>query len=184
MKRSIFAVCAALLLLSACGAEQNSSVSQAEPSAAVQQVPDVTVQPSISAQTPVFVDPVEPASDETEVSFLDEPELIQKDLDEVVSYTFRIPRLTLATDEASQTINDGFSALLASLEDYAADTVYLTAIASQAIAFVDGNYTLSQKDGVITLSYTVSVRYGADGEESVEEKSYQFDAATGARLVS
>ena len=51
------------------------------------------------------------------------------------------------------------------------------------MAFVDGDYTISMAAGKLTLTYTLSVRYGVDGAAEVTEKIYTFDAATGEPLA-
>ena len=113
----------------------------------------------------------------------DEPQTVQHDIEEVVTYTLRIPHLTLASDAASEAINDGMAQLQSALESYADDVVYKAALDAQAMAFVDGDYTISMADGKLTLTYTLSVRYGADGAAEVTEKIYTFDAATGEPLA-
>ena len=114
---------------------------------------------------------------------LAEPQTVQDDIEEVVTYTLRIPHLTLASDAASETINDGMAQLQSALESYADDEVYKAALDAQAMAFVDGDYTISMADGKLILTYTLSVRYGVDGAAEVTEKIYTFDAATGERLA-
>ena len=100
-----------------------------------------------------------------------------------MTYTLRIPHLTLVSDAASETINDGMAQLQSALESYADDEVYKAALDAQAMAFVDGDYTISMADGKLILTYTLSVRYGVDGAAEVTEKIYTFDAATGERLA-
>ena len=115
--------------------------------------------------------------------WFDEPQTVQDDIEEVVTYTLSIPHLTLASDAASKNINDGMAQLQSALESYADDEVYKAALDAQAMAFVDGDYTISMADGKLILTYTLSVRYGVDGAAEVTEKIYTFDAATGERLA-
>lgn len=88
--------------------------------------------------------------------WFDEPQTVQDDIEEVVTYTLSIPHLTLASDAASETINDGMAQLQSALESYADDEVYKAALDAQAMAFVDGDYTISMADGKLILTYTLS----------------------------
>ena len=173
MKQTILAVtAAALIVLSAC----NATTLPAD-------VPVESAKPETSAADPQST-PDEVVKPESVVGgWFDEPQTVQDDIEEVVTYTLRIPHLTLASDAASETINDGMAQLQSALESYADDEVYKAALDAQAMAFVDGDYTISMADGKLILTYTLSVRYGVDGAAEVTEKIYTFDAATGERLA-
>ena len=170
MKQTILAVtAAALIFLSACKATTLPA-----------DVPVESAKPETSA--------ADPQSTPDEVVTLPADELkpesvVQHDIEEVVTYTLRIPHLTLASDAASESINDGMAQLQSALESYADDEVYKAALDAQAMAFVDGDYTISMADGKLILTYMLSVRYGVDGAAEVTEKIYTFDAATGERLA-
>lgn len=180
MKQTILAVtAAALIFLSAC----NATTLPAD-------VPVESAKPETSAADPqstpgeVVTLPADELKPESVVdAWFDEPQTVQHDIEEVVTYTLRIPHLTLASDAASETINDGMAQLQSALESYADDEVYKAALDAQAMAFVDGDYTISMADGKLILTYTLSVRYGVDGAAEVTEKIYTFDAATGERLA-
>ena len=180
MKQTILAVtAAALIFLSAC----NATTLPAD-------VPVETAKPETSAADPQSTpdDAVTLPADEHEPTpivdgWFDEPQTVQHDIEEVVTYTLRIPHLTLASDAASEAINDGMAQLQSALESYADDEVYKAALDAQAMAFVDGDYTISMADGKLTLTYTLSVRYGADGAAEVTVNFYTFDTATGERLA-
>ena len=179
MKQTILAVTAAsLIFLSACKATTLPA-----------DVPVESAKPETSAADPqstpdeVVTLPADELKPESVVDgWFDEPQTVQHDIEEVVTYTLRIPHLTLASDAASETINDGMAQLQSALESYA-DEVYKAALDAQAMAFVDGDYTISMADGTLILTYTLSVRYGVDGAAEVTEKIYTFDAATGERLA-
>lgn len=179
MKQTILAVtAAALIFLSACKATTLPA-----------DVPVESAKPETSAADPqstpdeVVTLPADELKPESVDGWFDEPQTIQHDIEEVVTYTLRIPHLTLASDAASETINDGMAQLQSALESYADDEVYKAALDAQAMAFVDGDYTISMADGKLILTYTLSVRYGVDGAAEVTEKIYTFDAATGERLA-
>ena len=180
MKRTILAVtAAALFFLSACTTTTlpaDVPVEAAKPETSVadtQSTPeDIVTLPSEDAEAKPVVD-----------GWFDEPQTVQDNIEEVVSYTLRIPHLTLASDEASDTFNDGMAQLQSSLEDYAEDVIFPAALDAQATAFVDGNYTISMEDSQLTLTYTLSIRYGAESAAEITEKTYTFDAATGERLA-
>ena len=155
MKQTILAVtAAALIFLSACKATTLPA-----------DVPVESAKPETSAADPqstpdeVVTLPADELKPESVVDgWFDEPQTVQDDIEEVVTYTLSIPHLTLASDAASETINDGMAQLQSALESYAAD-------------------------GKLILTYTLSVRYGVDGAAEVTEKIYTFDAATGERLA-
>ena len=180
MKQTILAVtAAALIFLSACRATTLPA-----------DVPVGSAKPETSAADPQSTpdDAVTLPADELKPEsvvdgWFDEPQTVQDDIEEVVTYTLSIPHLTLASDAASDTINDGMAQLQSALESYADDEVYKAALDAQAMAFVDGDYTISMADGKLILTYTLSVRYGVDGAAEVTEKIYTFDAATGERLA-
>ena len=180
MKQTILAVtAAALIFLSAC----NATTLPAD-------VPGESAKPETSAADPqstpdeVVTLPADKLKPESVVDgWFDEPQTVQDDIEEVVTYTLRIPHLTLVSDAASETINDGMAQLQSALESYADDEVYKAALDAQAMAFVDGDYTISMADGKLILTYTLSVRYGVDGAAEVTEKIYTFDATTGERLA-
>ena len=180
MKQTILAVtAAALIFLSACRATTLPADVPVESAKSETSAADPQSTPDDAVTLPA--DELKPES--VVDGWFDEPQTVQDDIEEVVTYTLRIPHLTLASDAASETINDGMAQLQSALESYADDEVYKAALDAQAMAFVDGDYTISMADGKLILTYTLSVRYGVDGAAEVTEKIYTFDAATGERLA-
>ena len=180
MKQTILAVtAAALIFLSACRATTLPADVPVESSKPETSAADPHSTPDDAVTLPA--DELKPES--VVDGWFDEPQTVQDDIEEVVTYTLRIPHLTLASDAASETINDGMAQLQSALESYADDEVYKAALDAQAMAFVDGDYTISMADGKLILTYTLSVRYGVDGAAEVTEKIYTFDAATGEPLA-
>ena len=172
-KQLCAALLAALLTLSACApaAPAENSPAPAQP---VQTEP--AVQPEAEAPAPAM--PAAPAAD----TFLDEPQTVQADLDEVVSYSLRLPHITLESEAASEAVNSGFDTLRDSLIRYAEETVYPEAQQQQAIGFLTGDYTISTSYGILTVVYTVSESYGTRDNAVSRETIYSFDMATGALL--
>lgn len=180
MKQTILAVtAAALIFLSACRATTLPADVPVESAKSETSAADPQSTPDDAVTLPA--DELKPES--VVGGWFDEPQTVQNDIEEVVTYTLSIPHLTLASDAASETINDGMAQLQSALESYADDEVYKAALDAQAMAFVDGDYTISMADGKLILTYTLSVRYGVDGAAEVTEKIYTFDAATGERLA-
>lgn len=180
MKQTILAVtAAALIFLSACRATTLPADVPVESAKSETSAADPQSTPNDAVTLPA--DELKPES--VVDGWFDEPQTVQNDIEEVVTYTLSIPHLTLASDAASETINDGMAQLQSALESYADDEVYKAALDAQAMAFVDGDYTISMADGKLILTYTLSVRYGVDGAAEVTEKIYTFDAATGERLA-
>ena len=180
MTQTILAVtAAALIFLSACRATTLPADVPVESAKSETSAADPQSTPDDAVTLPA--DELKPES--VVDGWFDEPQTVQNDIEEVVTYTLSIPHLTLASDAASETINDGMAQLQSALESYADDEVYKAALDAQAMAFVDGDYTISMADGKLILTYTLSVRYGVDGAAEVTEKIYTFDAATGERLA-
>ena len=180
MKQTILAVtAAALIFLSACRATTLPADVPVESAKSETSAADPQSTPDDAVTLPA--DELKPES--VVDGWFDEPQTVQNDIEEVVTYTLSIPHLTLASDAASVTINDGMAQLQSALESYADDEVYKAALDAQAMAFVDGDYTISMSDGKLILTFTLSVRYGVDGAAEVTEKIYTFDAATGERLA-
>ena len=82
--------------------------------------------------------------DGLEASWLDEPERIQTDLEEIVSCTYTLPHLTLESDDASAAANAVFDELSQTVISYAQETVYPAAQEKAAIGYVNGGYSISE----------------------------------------
>lgn len=175
MKKELCAaLLAALLALSACAPAAPADDS---PAPVVPSQSESAAQPETELPAPVV-----PEAAPEEDSFLDEPQTVQADLDEVVSYSLRLPHVTLENDTASEAVNVGFDTLRDSLIRYAEETVYLEAQQQQAIGFLTGDYTISALDEILTVVYTVSESYGTRDNTVSRETTYSFDMATGALL--
>ena len=180
MKKENAAAIFAAVLMTLCACTQ-STLPDTAPAATTQtEQAEASVSESKPAEMPAQSTPEAALSSD---SFLDEPQTVQADLDEVVTYTFRLPKLTLEDADASAAVNACFEDLLSSLERYADETVYPAALERQAMAFLDGDYSITASVGVLTVVYTVSERYGADGATVTHDKTYQFDLTTGAQLA-
>ena len=195
MKREIAAICAALLFLTSCSA--NGASTQEMPAAPVEesqtQKPnvqadsqDIVTLPSVvEGQKPVIEgeSSVEDASDlPVPDSFTDEPYEVQMDQEEIVSMSLVLPYFRLGSENVEQKINVVFMELQMNLQDYMGTTVYEAAQERHTIAFLDGDYTASLDDGILTVTYTVTERYADANGETQHENVYRFDARTGERL--
>ena len=188
MKLKIAALGAALLFLSACAANTASTqqipaepVSTMEADAPVGQADtqksDAVTLPSIAeGQKPVVTG--EPATTE----FLDEPYEYQADVEEIVSLSLTLPKITLDSADASEKINAVFEKLQTNLYDFASTTVYETAQENNTLGFLEGSYTASLDDGILSISYTLEERYSSEDASVVHENVYRFDALTGEQL--
>ena len=114
--------------------------------------------------------------------FLDVPYTYQVDLEEVVSISLTLPKITLDSQEASDKINAVFEKLQNNLYDFASGTVYATAQEKNAIGFLEGSYSAALDDGVLAISYTLEERYSSDEASITHENVYRFDARTGEQL--
>ena len=122
------------------------------------------------------------ASDGLETSWLDEPETIQTDLEEIVSCTYTLPHLTLGTSDASAAANTVFDDLSQTVISYAQETVYPAAQEKGAIGYVNGGYSISEEDGAIVVNYTISVSYSTENGDQQFKHLYTIDLTTGELL--
>ena len=109
MKKLFAATLAAILILSAAGCAKKPVQQEAEKS-----------QDNVIHITPNQ----NQTQDGLDASWLDEPERIQTDLEEIVSCTYTLPHLTLESDDASAAANAVFDELSQTVISYAQETVY------------------------------------------------------------
>ena len=188
MKRKIAALSAALLFLTACSANSTSkqaisteSVSSLEAETPISQAEEqlseiVTLPTDENGRKPVVIE--EPVPTE----FQDEPYEYQTDIEEVVSISLSLPKITLDSADASDKINAVFEKLQTNLYDFASNTVYETAQDKHCIGFLEGSYSASLENGILSISYTLEERYSSDEAAIVHENVYRFDARTGEQL--
>lgn len=160
----------ALLLLSAC----------AEPSVQTEVLP-------APAEIQIDAEPTVPAEDETEDRLPQQPVFdpitVQTEVesgyyDEVCSYRFEKPRLGAQYAEFNAYYDD----LIASLKQTASGTVYDTASENFDVADVTGTFASEQSDGLLTVTYTVTVHYGKQPLDETHTLTDVFDLASGKRL--
>ena len=120
--------------------------------------------------------------DGLEASWLDEPERIQTDLEEIVSCTYTLPHLTLESDDASAAANAVFDELSQTVISYAQETVYPAAQEKAAIGYVNGGYSISEENGTLIVSYTLSVSYSTETGDQQFLHTYYIDLTTGELL--
>lgn len=187
MKRKIAAIAAAFLILSACSANSSAvtpETAQEDAPVLSSQVEVLPAEPEASSAPDMQIEtkPSEPEAHFAE-SFTDEPYEVQMDMEEIVSLSLTLPYFTLDTSaEAMDQINTAFVTLKDNLDQYASTTVYETAQSRNTIGFVEGSYTVSLNEGVLTVTYTVEERYADSDDVTTYENIYRFDTATGERL--
>ena len=146
MKKLFAATLAAILILSAAGCAKKP-VQQEEPAAPVQEeaiVPEAPAEAEKSQDNVIHITPNQnQTQDGLEASWLDEPERIQTDLEEIVSCTYTLPHLTLESDDASAAANAVFDELSQTVISYAQETVYPAAQEKAAIGYENGGYSIS-----------------------------------------
>lgn len=142
-----------------CGLRKKSPVQQEEPAAPVQEeaiVPEAPAEAEKSQDNVIHITPNQnQTQDGLEASWLDEPERIQTDLEEIVSCTYTLPHLTLESDDASAAANAVFDELSQTVISYAQETVYPAAQEKAAIGYVNGGYSISEENGTLIVSYTL-----------------------------
>ena len=178
--KKIFAVTvAAVLILSASGCAKMPAQQEApaEPAKAEQ------IQPEETQENVIHITPNQnQSSDGLEASWLDEPETVQTDLEETVSCTYTLPHLTLESDDASAAANAVFDGLSQTVFSYAQETVYPAAQEKGAIGYVNGGYSISEEDGTLVVSYTLSVSYSTESGDQQFKHAYTIDLTTGELL--
>ena len=186
MKKLLAASLAAFFLFTAAGCAQKPQTQDlaapVEPDAQTQQpeeqIPEqpqdnvIQITPN-QQQTPV---------DNSDWSWLDEPETIQTDLEEIVTCTYTLPHLTLSSDDASAAANAVFDDLSQTVLSYAQETVYPAAQEKQAIGYVNGGYSISEVDGTLVVDYTLSVSYSTETSDQQFTHIYTIDLSTGELL--
>ena len=194
MKREFAAIAAALLILCGCSAKkvQDSSAAAPAETETTSQTQNASSEASMNdADAPVHMEtfpseemqtkPIAPETHFSE-SFSDVPYEFQADLEEVVSISLTLPHFTLDSDDAANVINQTFVDLQKNLQNYMGTTVYETAQARHTIGFLEGNYTASLENGILSVTYTVTERYADDDGAITHENVYRFDTSNGERL--
>ena len=194
MKREFAAIAAALLILSACGAknvQDRPAVAHVEAQTASQTQNASSEAPMNDADAPVHMEtvpseemqtkPIAPEAHFSE-SFTDVPYEFQADLEEVVSISLTLPSFTLDSESAASAINQTFVDLQKNLQNYMGTTVYETAQARHTIGFLEGSYTASLENGILSVTYTVTERYTDDDGAITHENVDRFDMSNGDQL--
>lgn len=189
MKRKFAALSAALIFLTACSSNQTAGTQEIStaPASALEaeapvsqeemQINDIVTLPTDeNGMKPVVTDAPVPTE------FFDEPYEYQADVEEIVSLSLTLPKITLDSADASEKINAVFEKLQTNLYDFASSTVYENAQKKHCIAFLNGSYSASLDDGILAISYTLEETYSSDEAAIVHENVYRFDAVTGEQL--
>ena len=145
--------------------------------------PETPAEPEETQENVIHITPNQnQSSDGLEASWLDEPETVQTDLEEIVSCTYTLPHLTLESDDASAAANAVFDELSQTVLSYAQETVYPAAQEKGAIGYVNGGYSISEEDGTLVVSYTLSVSYSTESGDQQFKHAYTIDLTTGELL--
>ena len=184
--KKLFAVTLAAVLLIASAGCAKQPAQQEEPAAPIQEeaiVPEPPAEPEEAQANIIHITPNQNgASDGLEASWLDEPETVQTDLEEIVSCTYTLPHLTLESDDASAAANAVFDELSQTVLSYAQETVYPAAQEKGAIGYVNGGYSISEEDGALIVNYTLSVSYSTENGDQQFKHGYTIDLTTGELL--
>ena len=185
MKKLFAAALAAVLIAGAAGCAKQPA-QQEEPASPIQEeavVPETPAEAEEPQEDIIHITPNQNgASDGLETSWLDEPETIQTDLEEIVSCTYTLPHLTLESADASAAANAVFDELSQTVISYAQETVYPAAQEKGAIGYVNGGYSISEEDGTLVVNYTLSVSYSTENGDQQFKHVYTIDLSTGELL--
>ena len=187
MKKLLAASLAAFFLFTAAGCAQKPQTQ--ELAAPVESEPQTQEQTDVQQPEPAEnnVIQITPNQQQTPVdnsdwSWLDEPETIQTDLEEIVTCTYTLPHLTLSSDDASAAANAVFDDLSQTVLSYAQETVYPAAQEKQAIGYVNGGYSISEGAGELIVDYTLSVSYSTESGDQQFRHTYTISLSTGELL--
>ena len=179
MKKLFAAARAAVLIISSAGCAKTPA-QQEEPAEPIR---EELIEPEEAQENIIHITPNQNnTSDGLESSWLDEPETVQTDLEEIVSCTYTLPHLTLESADASAAVNAVFDELSQTVISYAQETVYPAAQEKGAIGYVNGGYSISEEDGTLVVNYTLSVSYSTEDGDQQFEHVYTIDLATGELL--
>ena len=185
MKKLFAAAMAAVLIISAAGCAKTPA-QQEEPAEPIREEliePETPAEPEEAQENIIHITPNQNnTSDGLESSWLDEPETIQTDLEEIVTCTYTLPHLTLSSDEASAAANAVFDDLSQTVLSYAQETVYPAAQEKQAIGYVNGGYSISEGIGELTVDYTLSISYSTENGDQQFLHTYTISLSTGELL--
>lgn len=185
MKKLFAAAMAAVLIISAAGCAKTPA-QQEEPAEPIREEliePETPAEPEEAQENIIHITPNQNnTSDGLKSSWLDEPETVQTDLEEIVSCTYTLPHLTLESADASAAVNAVFDELSQTVISYAQETVYPAAQEKGAIGYVNGGYSISEEDGTLVVNYTLSVSYSTEDGDQQFEHVYTIDLATGELL--
>ena len=182
MKKILAASLAAFLLFTA-SACTRPEAPQHDPEPVQSAAQEPAAQPEAPAQEPaepIRITPNQQQDDTpSDAAWLDEPDTVQTDLEEIVTCTYTLPHLTLETQEASDAANAVFDTLAQTILSYAQETVYPAAQEKQAIGYVNGGYSINQTDGTLVVDYTLSVSYSTETSDQQFTHIYTLDLSTG-----
>lgn len=185
MKKLFAVTLAAVLILSAAGCAKQPA-QQSEPVAPIQEetiVPETPAEPEKTEENVIHITLNQnQAQDGLESIWIDEPETIQTDLEEIVSCTYTLPHLTLESTDASASANAVFDELSQTVISYAQETVYPAAQEKSAIGYVNGGYSISEEDGTLVVNYTLSISYSTETGDQQFKHTYYIDLTTGELL--
>lgn len=122
-----------------------------------------------------------PASD---WSFTVEDEVLEADIEEIVSYTIHRPHITLESASGTAILEEKMEQVAQRLVGYARTTVYATAQAKQAIAFLNADYKVFVSENCLSVDYDMDVEYrladpnAAEYPAEASSMAYAFDLET------
>lgn len=160
--KKIMAALAALLLLTACGADKTPAEPAPVPETPVVEEQPVEIVPEILPEAPE--------------AFVYTTKTMEGLVEDTVAYIYEYPEF----DHAE--INRFYTDLMASLVDYARQNVYTAAVERHTIADVTGSFTMLQAEETVTVTYTVAVEF-ADGESESFDRTDTFDRTSGQPMA-
>ena len=128
-------------------------------------------------------DPSEITTAETVVSPVIDTVIIDGLVEDAVSFCFYIP--VLSDYAGAETINNQYSDLSNSLNEYAKTTVYEKCLEQHTVADVTGTFvSASPAEQQLEITYTVEVKFADSDEKESFSRVDTFDLQTGELLSS
>lgn len=192
----------ALLMLCACAAKpapadalQQTEESFTQETPAPEQEPEPAPESMPEAEPPVTepeeeAPPAEEPPSASDWNFTVEDEMLEADIEEIVSYTIHRPHITLETETGTAILEEKFDQVAQRLVEYARTTVYATAQAKQAVAFLNADYKVNVSENHLAVDYGMNVEYRLADPNAPEypaeasSMAYAFDLETEEFLLT
>lgn len=176
--KKLLAALAAILVLSACSAKEPAPApAPAEPEVSApvaEAAPEEKPVTELPIETAPQEQPAEDPAEPVEYSVM----LVDGLSGDAVGYSLECPEF------GKTEIDNFYTELAQQMEGHASGTVHDNCLERHCLANVYGSVTeATQKDGILTVTYTYTVEYSDTEEPAVNTRTDRFNLETGERLA-